>query len=89
MALGAAPGSVIGMVMRQNLALIGAGTCVGLVIALASTRLLAKLLFGVSPFDPATFATAAALLGLVAAAASYLPARRATQVDPMVTLRGE
>ncbi|HXB74404.1 MAG TPA: ABC transporter permease [Candidatus Acidoferrales bacterium] len=89
MALGAAPASVIGMVMRQNLTLIGAGTCAGLAIALTSTRLLSKLLFGVSPFDPATFAAAAVLLAIVAMAASYVPARRATRVDPMVALRGE
>ena len=89
MALGAAPASVIGMVMRQNLALIGAGTGAGLTIALTGTRLLSKLLFGVSPFDPATFASAAVLLAAVAMAASYVPARRATRVDPMVTLRGE
>jgi putative ABC transport system permease protein len=89
MALGAAPASVIGMVMRQNLAHIGAGTCAGLAIALTGTRLLSKLLFGVSPFDPATFAAAAVLLATVAMAASYVPARRATRVDPMVALRGE
>jgi putative ABC transport system permease protein len=89
MALGAAPASVIGMVMRQNLALIGVGTCAGLAIALTGTRLLSKLLFGVSPFDPATFAAAAALLALVAMAASYVPARKAIRVDPMVALRGE
>jgi len=89
MALGAAPASVIGSVMRRNLALIGAGTCAGLAMALAGTRLLAKLLFGVGPFDAATFAAAAGLLAMAAMAASYLPARRATRVDPMVALRGE
>src|SRR5450432_560704 len=89
MALGAAPASVIGMVMRQNLALIGAGTCAGLAFASTGTRLLSKLLFGVSPFDSATFAAAAVLLAVVAMAASYVPARRATRVDPMVALRGE
>jgi putative ABC transport system permease protein len=89
MALGAAPAAVIGMVMRQNLALIGAGTFAGLAIAFPGTRLLSKLLFGVSPFDLPTFAAAAALLAMVAAAASYVPARKVTRVDPMVALRGE
>jgi putative ABC transport system permease protein len=88
-ALGAAPADVIGLVMRQNLALIGAGTGAGLAIAWFSTRLLSGLLFGVSPFDPATFAAASLALAAVAMAASYVPARRATRVDPMAALRGE
>jgi putative ABC transport system permease protein len=89
MALGAAPADVIGLVMRQNLALIGAGTGAGLAIAWSSTRLLSGLLFGVSPFDPATFAAASLVLAAVAMAASYVPARRATRVDPMAALRRE
>jgi len=89
MALGAEPARVIGMVMRQNLTLIGAGAMAGLAIALPGTRLLSKLLFGVTPLDPGSFAMAAFLLAAVAAAASYIPARRATRVDPMRSLRGE
>jgi ABC-type antimicrobial peptide transport system permease subunit len=88
MALGAPEGSVILLVMRQNLALIGTGTALGLAVAAAFTRYLSSLLFGVSPYDPATFVIASATLALVALAASYVPARRATQVDPMAALRG-
>ena len=88
MALGASSASVILLVMRQNLALIGAGTAVGLAVAAAFTRFLSSLLFGVSPYDPPTFAIASATLAFVALVASYVPARRATQVDPMSALRG-
>jgi putative ABC transport system permease protein len=88
MALGAPAGSVVLLVMRQNLALIGAGTVLGLVVAASFTRFLASLLFGVSPYDPLTFAVASATLAIVAVVASYLPARRATQVDPMAAMRG-
>lgn len=89
MALGAPAGSVILLVMRQNLALIGTGTALGLAAAAATfTRFLSSLLFAVSPYDPATFVIAPAALALVALVASYLPARRATQADPMAALRG-
>jgi putative ABC transport system permease protein len=88
MALGAPSGSVILLVMRQNLALIGTGTALGLTVAATFTRFLSSLLFAVSPYDPATFAIASATLALVALVASYVPARRATQVDPMTALRG-
>jgi putative ABC transport system permease protein len=87
--VGAAPAGVIGLVMRQNLALIGTGTGAGLAIAWSSTRQLSGLLFGVSPFDPATFVAASLVLAAAAMAASYVPARRATRVDPMGALRGE
>jgi putative ABC transport system permease protein len=88
MALGAQEQSVILLVMRQNLAWIAAGTAIGLALASACTRFLSALLFGVSPYDPATFAVASATLAFVALAASYVPARRATRVDPMAALRG-
>ena len=88
MALGAPAGSVILLVMRQNLALIGTGTALGLAVAAAFSRYLSSLLFAVSPYDPATFAIASSTLALVALVASYVPARRATQVDPMTALRG-
>ena len=88
MALGAAPGDVIAMVVRQNALLVGAGAAIGLAMAFAGTRFLSKLLFGVAAADPVTFAVAAAMLCAVAVVASWVPARRATRVDPMVALRG-
>jgi predicted permease len=89
MALGAQPGSVLGMVVRQGLALTAVGLAAGTAAALAITRLVGGLLVGVQSADPATFAAATAFLIAVAALASYLPARRATRVDPMVALRWE
>lgn len=89
MAVGAQPRDVLGMVMRQGLALTGIGLVVGILAALAVTRAARGLLVNVSAADPLTFAAAAAFLALVAMLASYLPARRATRVDPMVALRCE
>jgi ABC-type antimicrobial peptide transport system permease subunit len=71
------------------MALAAAGIAIGLAAAWAITQVLRGLLFGVSPHDPATFAAIAALLAAVALAASYLPGRRATRVDPVETLRAE
>jgi putative ABC transport system permease protein len=88
MALGAPAGSVVLLVMRQNFALIATGTALGVAVAASFTRFLSSLLFGVSPYDPVTFVAASATLALVALVASYVPARRATQVDPMAALRG-
>jgi putative ABC transport system permease protein len=89
MALGAAPDDVRKMVVLQSmwLALIGVG--VGLAAALALTRLIAGLLYEVKPWDPAAILSVAALLITIALAATYVPARRASQVDPMVALRYE
>ena len=87
MALGARPGQVMRLVFRQSGRLVGLGLLVGLLGAFALTRLLGKLLFGIKPHDPLTFATLAVLLALIAALACLLPARRATRIDPMAALR--
>ena len=89
MALGATAGSVLSLILKRGAILILIGTAAGLAGAIALTRLIKTLLFGVSPTDPATFALIALLLVLVALIASYIPARRAAKVDPMVALRHE
>ena len=88
-ALGASPGNVRNMVLRQTARLAATGLVIGLLLSDMCTRLLGTLIYGVKPNDPLTFAAVALLLGCLALLASYLPARRATQVDPMVTLRSE
>jgi predicted permease len=87
MALGAQRGDVIRMVLRESMLLVGIGMLIGLGAALATTRMIASLLFGLTPTDPLTIGVAALLLFLIAALAGYLPARRASQVDPMAALR--
>ena len=89
MALGAGRGEVLQMVLRNALRLVLPGMAVGLVGALVLTRFLSSLLFGIRPNDPATFAAVSVLLAAVALLASYVPARRATKVDPIVALRYE
>ncbi|MGH9676144.1 MAG: FtsX-like permease family protein, partial [Candidatus Acidiferrum sp.] len=89
MALGAQMGSVRRMILGQTLRLTLAGLGIGLAGAMVVARLLTSLLFGVRAYDPITFVGVAALLMSVAVAASYLPARRAMRVDPMVALRYE
>jgi len=89
LALGAQPQNVLMMILRQGLILALTGVLVGLVAAVALTRLMKSLLFGVQPDSPLTLAAAAALLIVVALFASYLPARRAASVNPMVALRYE
>jgi len=89
MALGASTNNVLGMVLRQAIALIGAGLAFGLTGAFAVTRVLNNFLYGVKPFDPATCAAVSVVLTAVALLATYLPALRATRVDPMVALRYE
>jgi ABC-type antimicrobial peptide transport system permease subunit len=88
-ALGARPGNILQLVVRQGMELAGIGIVVGLACALALTRVMSSLLFGVSTTDLATFAAVPALLGAVALAATAIPAWRATRVDPMVALREE
>jgi putative ABC transport system permease protein len=88
-ALGAEPGSVVAGVVGSGLRLAAAGAAAGLLGAFALTRLMWRLLFAVSAVDPWTFAAATLLLGLVAVAASYVPARRTTRVDPLEALRAD
>jgi putative ABC transport system permease protein len=89
MALGASPRDVWRLVLRQGMLLTGAGLVLGLAGAIAATRLLTSVLFEVKPSDPTTYAAVAALLAVVALAASYIPAYRASKVDPLVALRQE
>jgi len=89
MALGAQSENVLKQVLKEGARLAAAGLALGLGGSLVATRLIATLLFGVKPADPLTFAAVAAILTSVTLAASYIPARRATRVDPMVALRYE
>jgi putative ABC transport system permease protein len=89
MALGANRRDVLKMVVGQGLMLTAVGVAVGLAGALALTRLMASLLYGVTATDPATYVIVSVLLVAVATLACYLPALRATRVDPMVALRYE
>ena len=89
LALGVGTRGVMAMVMRSSLRLVALGAVIGLAAAFAVTRLLSGLLYRVAPIDPLTFIAVPALLGAVAMLASFLPARRATRVDPVVALRAE
>ncbi len=89
MALGATAADVRRLVLGQALRLAGAGLALGLGGALAVTQLIGSLLFQVRPGDPLTYAAAGVLLGAAAVAASYIPAWRATRVDPLTALRQE
>jgi predicted permease len=89
LALGAKPRELVGMFVRQALGLAGVGMASGLVAALALTRLMSSLLFGVRPFDPVTYVAVSLGLIVTAALSSYLPARRAAAVNPVESLRAE
>jgi putative ABC transport system permease protein len=88
-ALGATGERIATMVVRQGLILSFVGVAIGVAGALMVTRVLGALLFGVSALDPFTFAAVPLLLVVVAVAASYLPARRASRVDPLIAMRGD
>ena len=87
--LGASTGALLRLVLGQALKLVSIGISLGLVGAMVLAKSIASLLYGITPFDTATFASMSLLLALVAFAASYIPARRAASVDPMVALRYE
>lgn len=89
MALGAQRVGVIGMVLRESMLMVAIGVALGLAGAVAAGRLLATVLFGLSATDVWTMAAAVALILAVSLAAGYLPARRASRVDPMTALRYE
>jgi predicted permease len=89
MAMGAQSSSVVWMVLRGALLLVGTGIAIGVPVALALTRVISSLLFELKPTDPATISASIVVLVLVAVIASYLPARRASQIDPMAALRYE
>jgi ABC-type antimicrobial peptide transport system permease subunit len=88
-ALGADRGDVLRMVMREACALLAVGLAIGTLLALAAARGAAALLYGLTPNDPTTVVAAVATLGSVAVLASYLPARRASRLEPTVALREE
>jgi ABC-type antimicrobial peptide transport system permease subunit len=89
MALGAEPGEIGRMISRQGLTMAGTGVAIGLVTALLLTRYLRTLLFEISPTDPVTLGSVSVGLLVVSLVASWLPARRAARVEPVVALRSE
>jgi ABC-type antimicrobial peptide transport system permease subunit len=89
MALGAGQGNILWMVLKETLLLVIAGLAVGIPLALGAASLVSKQLFGMKPTDPLTLVVAAGVLTVVAVLAGYLPARRASKVDPLLALRYE
>jgi ABC-type antimicrobial peptide transport system permease subunit len=88
-AMGATTRDILKMVLRQGLSVVGIGLALGFVVALAGTRLLSGLVMGIKPTDPITFAVVLLLLTAIALFACWIPARRATRIDPLVALRHE
>jgi len=88
-AMGASPSDILNMVLRQGLGVVGIGLALGLVIALAGTRVMGGLFVGIKPSDPVTFISVVLLLTGIALFACWIPARRATRIDPLVALRYE
>ena len=86
-ALGADAGRIVAMILGETIAMVGLGTAIGLALSVAAAKSVGTLVFGLKPTDPLTLAGAAALLIAVAAAASYVPARRAARIEPMIALR--
>jgi putative ABC transport system permease protein len=89
MALGASSSDVLRMVLRMGIRLLGGGVALGLLAAFAATRVIASQLWGISPRDPITLGAVVAVVATAGLAACYLPARRATRVDPLIALRYE
>jgi ABC-type antimicrobial peptide transport system permease subunit len=89
MAMGAQSGRILGLVVGQGMRLAMVGLLLGTLIALAATRVLSSLLFGVSAHDPLIFGGVSLILAIAAILACYIPARRATKVDPIIALRYE
>ncbi len=89
MALGAQPSSVLGLVLGHGLILVGVGLVIGLVLAYVTAGFATALVVGVNPHDPVTYIATAGVLGTIALLASYIPARRATRIDPLIALRTE
>jgi ABC-type antimicrobial peptide transport system permease subunit len=89
MSLGADRRSIMGLVLRESLLLLAVGLTLGVALALGASRAATSLLFGLKPHDPATLAMATVILATIALAASYLPALRASKLDPVVALRNE
>ena len=88
-ALGASRGDILGLIVRQGMVLTGLGVVIGVAGAVAASRAVATLLFGVSRFDPVTYLTVVGLLVGVSGIACWMPAWRAAKVDPVITLRAE
>ena len=89
LALGAQRPEVLQMIMRESLRLVAAGVVCGVLVAMGAGRLIDKMLFGLPPHDAVTLAVAIGVMTIVSAVAAYLPARRASRVDPIVALRYE
>jgi ABC-type antimicrobial peptide transport system permease subunit len=89
MALGAVAGDVVTLMLRRSLGVVLVGLAVGATVSLFATRALDSLLYGIEPTDPVTLASVAALLAAIALVACYVPARRATRVDPASSLRAD